>query len=187
MTTFFLLLAAAVAQAPQCALTTEDKIANARLNFEDFDQKGTTPATARQLSQRGCWRAAVEATEDYLANGPLGTEGQQRVLRFHLGQQLANAGRESEAALVIIGTRNPLEKLTDAETLRWNDFVRGHWAFFTKKRAVLQSSLAEVKKGTGFGNVLNGALLDGLIKCFDRPYLEAVSEPCRTPPPESPK
>ena len=166
----------------KCALGPDDRIANARLSFEDFDQKGTGPQTARKLAERGCWKEAAEATGHYLANGPLGTEGQQRVLRFHLAQQLANAGREAEAASVVAGARNPGEQLADAETLRWNDFVRGHWAFFTKDRTALQASLAAVAGGQGFGNRLNTALLQGLLKCFDRPYRVAVEEPCRVPP-----
>ena len=52
---------------------------------------------------------------------------------------------------------------------------------------MLLEALNGMKSGEGFGNRLNLALVEGLSKCFDRPYLEAVSEPCRTPPPEPPK
>jgi hypothetical protein len=187
MMILFLILTATAPGPAQCTLTLQDKTTNARLSFDDFDQKGTTPTTARQLAERGCWKEAAEATQHYLVNGPLGTEGRQRVLRFHLAQQLANAGWESEAALVMVGARNPGENLSDAASLRWNDFVRGHWAFFVKDRSALRDSTAAVSAGQGFGNELNARLLEGLGKCFDQPYLAAVSAPCRTPPADKPE
>lgn len=182
-----LLLVLAPTPATACALTAEDKAANAKLSFDDFDQKGVTPATARKLAEVGCWAESAEATQHYLLYGPPASEGQQRVLRFHLAQQLANAGRERDAAVVMSSARNPGETLSDPATLRWNDFVRGHWAFFTKDKAMLQTSVAALDGGTGFGNRLNKALLQGLLKCFDRSYRDAVEAPCRVPPPEEPK
>ena len=179
-----LLSAAQSTASANCAITVADKAANARLSFEDFDQQGTSVSSARALVNRGCWSEAAEATQDYLVHGPLGTEKQQRALRFHLGQQLANAGRENLAAIAIAGARDPAENLKDATALRWNDFVRAHWAFFTKDRGLLLEALNGMKSGEGFGNRLNLALVEGLSKCFDHPYLEAVSEPCRSPPPE---
>lgn len=184
---YFILLAAAAPAATNtagCTLSTEDKAANAKLSFEDFDQKGVTEATSRKLGERGCWKEAAEATEHYLIHGPFGSEAQQRVMRFHLAQALANSGDKARAAVVVAGTRNPLETLAGPTDLRWNDFVAGHWAFFTGDRPLLEASVAEMRKGAGFGNRLNTALLEGLAKCFGQSYLEACSEPCRTPPPE---
>jgi len=180
-------LQAPSAAAPVCQITPEQKAANAKLSFDDFDQKGVTPVTSRKLAEAGCWAESAEATQHYLLYGPQVSEGQQRVLRFHLAQQTANAGREREAALVMAGARNPAESLATPETVRWNDFVRGHWAFFTKDKAMLQASLAAVEAGTGFGNRLNTALLQGLLKCFDRSYRDAVEAPCRIQPDEEPK
>jgi hypothetical protein len=187
ITALFLALVAPTAPSTSCAITAEQKAANARLSFDDFDQKGVTPETARKLAEAGCWAESAEATQHYLLYGPPVTDGQQRVLRFHLAQQLANAGREKEAAVVMAGARKSDEQLTGPEVLRWNDFVRGHWAFFTKDKAMLEASVTSLNSGTGFGNRLNGALLQGLLKCFDRSYRAAVDAPCRTPPAEEPK
>lgn len=180
------IMALAPESASTCTLTAADKVANAKLSFDDFDQKGTTPATARQLAEAGCWIQAAEATQHYLVFGPLGTEAEQRVLRFHLAQQLANTGRQQEAAAAVAGARNRTEDLTDPNMLRWNAFVRGHWAFFVKDRVTLRAAIAEANAGQGFGNKLNVSLLEGLERCFDRSYGDAVKAPCRVIP-EMPK
>lgn len=185
-----LMLVATILAAPEpagCRLSAEGKAANARLNFEDFDQKETLPSSARTLVNKGCWSAATEATQHYLINGPLATDRQQRILLFHLAQQLANAGDEKRAVVVVAGARYPDEVLSKPTDLRWNDFVRAHWAFFAKDRPLLERALAAVKGGDGFGNRLNAALVEGLTKCFDKPYLQAVSTPCRTPPADQPQ
>ena len=185
-----LMLAAAMVAAPEpadCRLSAAGKAANTRLDFDAFDQKETLPSSARTLVNRGCWKAAAEATQHYLINGPLGSDRQQRNLLFHLAQQLANAGDEQRAVWVVAGARHPDEVLSKPGDLRWNDFVRAHWAFYAKDRLLLERSLAAVKGGEGFGNRLNATLVEGLIKCFGKPYLEAVSAPCRTPPADLPK
>jgi hypothetical protein len=164
-----------------------DLKANASLSFEDFDQKGALPGSARKLVDAGCWNEAAEATQHYLVHGALATDRQQRILAFHLAQQLANAGRDREAAQVVASTRHPDEDATQPGALRWNDFVRGHYAFFVKDRALLANSIAALKAGEGRGNQLNASLLQGLDRCFDKPYGAAVKAPCRVLPPSEVK
>ena len=75
----FLLVLALVPAAPgQCVLTSEDKAANAKLSWVDFDQKGTLPSTGRELMERGCYQAAVDAWADYMINGPVANPREQR-------------------------------------------------------------------------------------------------------------
>ena len=170
-------------QSPQsCALSAADLKANASLTFQQFDQEGSIPSSARQLADRGCFEAAAAATQHYLVNGPLATDRQQRILAFHLGQQLASAGREKEAGLVIAGTRHPPVEGAPLAPLRWNDFVTGVWAFLTKDRAGLRRSIEATKAGEGQGNALNANLLEGLDRCFTKPYREATAAPCRILP-----
>lgn len=178
---------AATAERSACAVTAQSKADNSKLDFEAFDQQGSLPSSARALVNRECWAAAAEVTQDYLIHGPVGTDHQQRILVFHLAQQLANAGREDRAALVVASARHPDERLAADTDLRWNDFVQAHWAFLTKDRPGLVSARTAMGGGTGFGNRLNSALVDGLLKCFDKPYLVAVSASCRATVQEDPK
>lgn len=188
ITNLMLLTAAAALQAPDpaaaCALDDAGRRANAALSFEDFDQRGTLPSSARSLSNRGCWRQAAEATAHYLINGPIPTPAQQRVLLFHLGQQLAGAGEERRAADFVAAARAPEEEAPQRE-LNWNDFVRGTWAFLVKDRPMLIAARDAVLASPGRSNAMNGGLLAALERCFDRPYATAVAD--RTCRPELPR
>jgi hypothetical protein len=156
-----------------CTLTLEDKKANADLSFVEFDQEGTIPSTARQLAMRGCYREAAEAMEDYLITGVVENLHQQRIMRFHLGQYLASAGDEREAAYVIAGTKNP-EQPRNA-FIDWNTYVDGTWAFLVKDRAILDASFEALSAASGNGNALDLHDLARLRRCFHRSYLDATT------------
>src|SRR3569833_1664049 len=79
----------AFANEAKCALTPAKKTANARLSFDDFDQKGVTPSTWRALEVAGCRKQAVEAAQDYLVNGKPETAGAKSIILFHIGLLLA--------------------------------------------------------------------------------------------------
>ena len=164
--------------APQrnCALTHSDYLANSALSFDDFDQAGTLPSTARKLGNRGCWKEAAAATADYLMRGPVPTPSHQRVLLFHLGQQLALAGDESQGAVFIAATRSPPSEVTS--DLDWNDYVLGTWAFLTKDRYLLRKSRDAVLAAGADGDRINGGILAALERCFDRPYAVAYDLHC---------
>lgn len=179
---FLLLIAAAAIQAPEpqsCVLDEAGKRANATLSFNDFDQAGTLPSTARKLGERGCWTEAAEATADYLIRGPVPNPGEQRILLFHLGQALALAGEERRAAAFIGATRRPPDPAPPApDALRWNDYVQGTWAFLAKDRVMLVAARDAVLAGAGDGNRINGSLLAAMERCFDRPYVVAYDMNC---------
>lgn len=182
-----LLLLFAQSQAPRkapaarpvpCVLTDTDKRANAALSFGAFDQQGTLPSSARALSGRGCWREAANATADYLIRGPVAAPREQRVLLFHLGQYSAMGGDEKRAATVIAATRELPSDRDPDDPLRWNDYVKGTWAFLVKDRSALIASRDAVLAGSGHGNAANGALLAGLERCLSRPYAIAYDRNC---------
>ena len=167
------------AEPPSCRLDEADKRANAALSFQDFDQAGTLPSTARKLGERQCWREAAEATSDYLIRGPVQAPGEQRILLFHLGQFYAMLGEERRAADYVAATRRPPDQAPPApDALRWNDYVQGTWAFLTKDRAMLVAARDAVLAGAGEGNRINGSLLAAMERCFDRPYAVAYDMNC---------
>ena len=159
-----------------CVLRPEDLAANAALSFDSFDQTGTLASTARKLGERGCWKEAAAATADYLIRGPVPTPGHQRILLFHLGQQLALAGEEPEAAAFIAATRDPDDKRP--RELDWNDYVIGTWAFLTKERTLLRKSRDAVLAGPSEGDRINGGILAALERCFGQPYKVAYNMKC---------
>ena len=178
----FLSASATPAAAPaNCSLTSEAKIANARLSFDEFDQKGTTATTARSLGEHGCWKAAAEATADYLIRGPIPSQGQQLILLFHLGQQLALGGEERRGADFIAATRRPPKPDDPPDQLRWNDYVIGTWAFLMKDRPMLIAARDAVLAGKSDGDRINGNILAAMERCFDKPYIVAYDPKCGAP------
>jgi hypothetical protein len=157
--------------AADCSLTAADLAANAKLSFNDFDQRGVTPSTARKLGERGCYRAAAHATEHYLLFGPKLPAEDRDIVSWHLGQFLAYSGEEAAAAKVMATTRKPANPQSSA--LDWDSYVVGTWAFLTKDRALLEASLAKLSAAPGEGNANNASILRRLNDCFDKTYLEA--------------
>ena len=164
--------------ANRCRLSSADKAANATLSFDDFDQVGALPSTARKLVERGCYDAAVEANEEYLLFGKVMGEGERRVVSFHLGQALALAGRGREAARVIAGTLKP-DQPADAE-LDWNTYVKGVWAFLIKDRVRLDAA-QRVLSTLGGNNPINAGALARLQTCFKQSYKAAMNDPACAP------
>ena len=176
-----LLLALGLAPASpnSCSLTAEDKAANAKLSWDDFDQKGTLPSTGRKLMERGCFETAADAWADYMINGPVAAPPEQRVMLWHLGQSLASAGDEKSAARVMAATRRADAPPPQSGPLKWNEYVLGTWAFLTKDRALLERMRDSVLAGPGPGNRMNGNVLAAMTRCFDRPYAQVFEAPCK--------
>ncbi len=159
-----------------CALTATDKAANAKLSFDDFDQKGTLPSTFRALSERGCAREAAEAAEDYLLNGPARTDYQQRVIVWHMAQEFALAGDERQAAQLIAGTRVPTG---NNENLDWNNYVKASWAFLAKNRRAFDVAAAQLALSSRASDRTNSAIVNGMGRCWAKPYRQAYNANCR--------
>lgn len=169
--------AAATIGDPPCMLTASQKQANAKLNFDDFDQKGTLPSTSRALGERGCLRLAADAAEDYLLNGPARSDYQQRVIVWHMAQSFAMAGDERRAAQLMAGTRVPAG---NNENLDWNSYVRASWAFLVKDRLVFDVAAADLAKSARPSDRVNSAIISGMGRCWAKPYRVAYDRHCRS-------
>ncbi len=159
----------------ECDLSQKDKDANAQLSFEDFDQNGEVPKNWRSLGNAGCMQQALEAAQDYASRGPVLEPYHQRIMLFHYGQTLAAMGREDEASAFISFSREPKGSRPSEDTLNWNDYVTGTWAFLTHNKPLLTAMRISVLKSPGLGNETNGNILAGLEACFGKPYSEAYS------------
>lgn len=174
--------AIAAPKKPVCSLSQADKDANAKLSFAEFDQQGRLPSTWRALDTAGCPQQAIDALKDYAIRGPALEPYHQRIMLFHLGQSLASLGQEAKAAEFIAFSREPKGSRPPSNTLNWNDYVIGTWAFLTKNRATLLASIKAVLATPGKGNEKNGAFLAGLERCFEKPYAIAYDPNCGKKP-----
>lgn len=163
---------------PVCPLTEADRVANRTLGFSDFDQGGSDrPSTGWNLAIAGCHTEAALADEDYLLNGPVLSDYERAVVRWHMALEIAADGREAEAATLVATAVYDAEPTPDA--FEWNAYVRGVWGFLRKDRPVLETALATLRAAPGGRNAMNARALGRLSKCFDRPYAEASrSEAC---------
>ena len=161
----------------KCFLDSEAKRANAQLSFENFDQIGTLPSSWRRLAEAECNAEAADAILDYLINGPILTPSQHRVVLFHMGQTLALMGEERRAADFVVASKTTATTQVTKETLNWNDYVIGTWAFLTKDRALLIKS-RDVVLASGPRNTKNASLLEALERCFEKPYRIAYNVSC---------
>jgi hypothetical protein len=159
-----------------CHLTAADKAANAKLNFDAFDQKGVTSVTWRKLEERGCHAQAVAAAEDYLVEGPVLAADEKQDVLFHIGQSFAFWGREVESAHFVAAAIPP-DRGNHGE-LDWTTYLVGTWAFLVKDKPLLDVSAAKLSAEKGDGNVTDSAALRGLAKCFRQPYRTAYVD-CR--------
>jgi len=168
------------ANASACVLTAEDKVANRKLSFPDFDQRPTLPSNARSLGAAGCYREAADATEDYLAYGPVAEPGQRAIMAFHMAQYLASAGDERSAARIV-----PLGRRADLPAdyhIDWNSFVDGMRAFFVKDRPGLDAATSTLRARKTTGDDMNAKALERLGRCFDKPYNDALTDDACAPP-----
>jgi hypothetical protein len=158
----------AAGAASKCGLSSADKVANARLSFDEFDQKGATTSTWRQLEDRGCHAAAVEAAEDYLVNGPALTPDRKEDVLFHEAQSLAFMDDTAQAAHLAAAAIPPDHG--NHGDLDWTTYLIGTWGFLVRDKLLLDTAIRKMSREPGEGNAIDSAVLRGLAKCFDSPY-----------------
>ncbi len=163
----------------RCTLTPQKKLANARLSFGEFDQSIDNPGTAASLSARGCHAAAAEVGQDYLARRDDLPERLRTSVLVHVARNLARAGRTDEAATAALGAVR--DDGGSDPAFDWNAYVLGTWAFLKRDRALLEAKLVRLRSLHGHANVTNARVLDGLARCFTKPYAEAATPACQTP------
>jgi hypothetical protein len=160
--------AAHATDATKCFLSAADKSANARLSFDEFDQKGVTNSTWRQLEDRGCHALTVEAAEDYLVEGPVLTLAHKEDVLFHEAQSLAFLGDTAQAAHFVAAAIPP--DRSNHGDLDWTTYLIGTWAFLVREKPLLDASAGKMSLEPGEDNAIDGAVLRGLAKCFNRSY-----------------
>jgi hypothetical protein len=86
-------------------------------------------------------------------------------------------GKYDEAASLVAGSKTPVS--SPGEDLDWNTYLDGTWAFFKRDKAMLAAARETLVAEQGRGNQINGAVLTGLLHCFDQPYRVAYQTACR--------
>lgn len=155
----------ALAAAP-CTVPPTEAAIQAALPYESFDSRDG-PYGWRSLSAAGCVDAALALLETYLSeNEARLAEAQRLELRFHQGQALAFAGRESAAIAY-------LEKATNAgASPEWNTYVAATLAFLKHDISALAAARqAYAARAPGSVRLL---LIDGFITCPHESYAKAV-------------
>lgn len=164
-------------RADPCVLSAQDLKANLALSFDEFDQKGTLPTSARTLGEQKCYGEAARATEHYLAFKPDLIGPEINVLTWHLGQYLASSGDERGAAKVMLAARRSSTAPPETDGFDWNTYVLGSWAFLIKDKETLWLAADRLSKSAGVRNRMNALVLRRLSNCFERSYVEAYDSP----------
>ena len=186
MITLLLTLAVQAAAPPPAASDPcqVDRAALLALAPEAFDQD--LSGGWRALSERpGCTGVAADLIRDYRA----AIEGRLSNLYWHEGQLRAAIGQYPAAIRLMESSRRP------ADQAAWNLYVDATVAFLRGDRAALRAArvrLAALPRPPGFEEYVlpngfhvawppNLVVIDGLLRCFGRPYGEASSTACRGP------
>ena len=167
-----------------CAVDVSSQIARP---WPDFEFSTETPGGPMWLAGRGCYRAAAVISREYLAKGQPLSVREQAITQLHMARNWAYSGDEKAAAQAAASARRS-DLRTDQEIpLDWNSYVQGLYAFLVKDRVLLDDNLRRLTTSGRQGDALNGRNLAALANCFDRPYVEAMTDTvCWAVPPVSP-
>jgi len=179
------------------ASCTFDRNALLALDEQHFDQDMSNGGSGwRALARKPeCQLAAADLLRDYRA----AHNTQSGILFWHEGQLRAMSGDYSAAISLLEKSRKPVSE----DQAGWNAYVDATVAFLRKDRPALEaarSRLVEVKPNAdteikdGFieGHMADGRIakfawppnldvVDGLRRCFDKPYAAAYGGECRVP------
>lgn len=168
---------AAASTLQNCAMNRSELL---NLNETDFDQ--ATGHGWRGLAERNCKREAAMLIAQWRARHP----GHSRMIYWHEGQLWADLGRYPAAVRLFRRARTPVGL---PDPFGWNFYVDGTIAFLRSDKPSLldaRERLAQLKRpadlpaySTILGNKvptpwpLNLNVLDGLISCWGKRYVEA--------------
>ena len=168
-----------------------DRHALLALNQDAFDQDMT--GGWRELADRpGCMASAADLIRAYRAHA----QSRLSILYWHEGQLRATLGDYAAAIPLLEASRKP------QDSSGWNPYVDATVAFLRGDRAALvqaRDRLAALPRPPDFRDQvlangfhltwpMNLEVVDGLLRCFGRPYREAYSAAeCRVPAPARPR
>lgn len=154
----------------KCSFTEANGLANRKLLWTEFDLSPERAKTSMWFNAQGCYRSAVAAGADYLAQGPLLPVRAQAIITFHMARNLARTGDHAGAARLAAASRRS-DQAPDAP-LDWNTYVTGFYAYLVKDRQLLDTSHAKLTAAGGEANATNAKVLERAQRCFNRPFAE---------------
>jgi hypothetical protein len=166
--------------APATGPCAVDRRAMLTLGMDAFDQDHQ--GGWRPLSERpGCEAVAADLIRDYREF----MQNRMPILYWHEGQLRANLGQTEAAIRLMDQTRRAAG---DERAPWWNPYVDGTIAFLRGDRAALAAARDRLAAAVRPADMPadrrwppNLDVLDGLVRCFGRPYREAYGEVCRPP------
>ncbi|HTB68163.1 MAG TPA: PDZ domain-containing protein [Steroidobacteraceae bacterium] len=184
---------ARLAANPQCSYDRTQLLA---LDEERFDQDLENGGWRGVAARPGCDSVAADLVRDYRESHG----SRSGILYWHEGQLRALAGDYERATMLMEQSRD-----ADDPSGGWNVYVAATIAFLNRDRAALleaRARLAALRPTNGeqvqdgfisFRTVsgqmrrvrwpLNLDVVDGLVRCFDKPYRAAYGSECRSPDP----
>ena len=145
----------------------------------DFDQN---PRSGWRLyASNRCYSDAAALIAGYIAHRNPGL-GALSLLRFHQFQMLAYAG-DTCGALAVLEEVERIDAARNADA-GWRLYVAGTRAFLENRREELEAhaaaliAFADRRGPTERAARLNANVLQGLVRCFGRPYAAAYGPPC---------
>lgn len=169
---------------PSSCETTESELARIlELPFREFDQNpgdGWRPYYASK-----CYEEAAELLKGCMARHPERAK-EHHMLAFHAGQMLSMFG-EYDTAVELMRQAYSTRR---SAFIDWNAFVDANIAFLEKdyetllrmRERISQQPVMTEEKGIpdwAIGKKMNLDVVDGLIACFDEPYVVAYQDECR--------
>lgn len=157
----------AQSSAESCLIAHSERHRLLGLSLEAFDQQ--RDSGFRAVANLRCFAAAATLVDEYVQQHRSQLSPRQiGLLRWHAGQLYAYAGNSSVARARMLDAIDLEEP--EPPFFPWNDYVRATIAFIDGNRDLLLQHRERIAATVSKGN-LN--IVDKLIECFGRPYLEA--------------
>ena len=181
-------------KAPDCSY---DRAAMLAMEPGRFDQD--LAGGWRTLADRGCTREAADLLSAY---GALPKAEGNVIITWHEGQLRAELGQTAQAIALMERSHKPVN---GSDPGYWNAYVDGMVAFLRQDRGALEKARARlvaiptptamaenIKDGRYHFTTEGGQqvqmpwppnldVLDGLLRCFGKPYVKAYGPGCRNP------
>ncbi|GEM_PF-3697667 len=172
-------IAGSSASAAPCSVSKEERAVASELDWETFDQEGGVRGSFRDLVEKGCHAAAVEAYRAWLERNRGFPDGRAKGIgMFHIGQSLAFTGNR-EGAVMMIEQSFRDEQVEGQTAIDWNAYVHGVLGFFAGDAERIAKARARLAQSDRTFANRQMTVLAGLRRCLGKPYAEAMSRECR--------